>query len=69
MLRSVDFPQPLGPISETISPSRTATFTRCTASTPSAPRACGPKRLVTLRNSIRMGVDMRLRWERDWIPA
>src|SRR4051794_9931804 len=52
MLSNVDLPQPLGPISDTTSPSRTAMLTPSTAVRWPAPCA---KRIVTLRYSSRIG--------------
>ena len=52
MLSSVDLPQPLGPISDTTSPSRTARLTPCTA-VRLFPLA-STKRIVTLRYSSRI---------------
>ena len=57
ILSSVLLPQPLGPISDTTSPSRTEKLTPCTAvSTPRLPVAA--KRIVTLRYSRRTTSDM-----------
>src|SRR5580692_8869898 len=57
ILSSVLLPQPLGPISDTTSPSRTEKLTPCTAvSTPRLPLL--PKRIVTLRYSRRTTSDM-----------
>ena len=58
MLSSVDLPQPLGPISDTTSPSRTARLTCCTAVRLLPDRST--KRMVTLRYSSRIRSDIEL---------
>ena len=58
MLSSVDLPQPLGPISDTTSPSRTDRLTCCTA-VRLLPEL-STNRMVTLRYSSRTTSDIGL---------